>query len=157
EPGRPLRVLPRAPEQGDAIRVRHSDLGRRPVHRPCETARHPAPQHLCLAANKNSEGVKNPAGVLACYIVKPPPRQPRRSPKLGVRSGNQFGALTLDTTKERELCFPSAIGLSAGYAGSTLALQNPSGPTYLASSYVSDFADARTGLQNALDALASTG
>jgi RHS repeat-associated protein len=62
---------------------------------------------LCLAADKNGEGIKQPAARLLCYQARPAPGQPRPLPVPGLHVGDQLGAARLDTGKKEELCLPA--------------------------------------------------
>jgi RHS repeat-associated protein len=67
------------------------------------------PTRLCLAADKNGEGLKHEAAHLMCYrakAVKEPP-QPKHVKVLGIFVSDQFGPQRLDTVKEDEFCVPS--------------------------------------------------
>ena len=70
------------------------------------------PRHLCLPVDKNGEGIKNPAAHLLCYAARPARGEPKHLRRDGVFVNNQFGALRLNTIKEREFCIPSIKSLS---------------------------------------------
>jgi hypothetical protein len=70
------------------------------------------PRHLCLPVDKNGEGIKNPAAHLLCYAAKPARGEPKHIRREGVFVNNQFGALRMNTVKEREFCIPSIKSLS---------------------------------------------
>src|SRR5262249_19303537 len=50
------------------------------------------PKHLCLAVDKNGEGVKNPTANLLCYLAKPAKGQPKHVPRFPVYTADQFGS-----------------------------------------------------------------
>ncbi len=64
---------------------------------------------LCLAADKNSEGVVNSSAALLCYQAVPVKGQPKHQPVKGLFLANQFGAEKADTIKEEELCVPTTV------------------------------------------------
>ncbi len=66
------------------------------------------PLHLCLAADKNDEGIPNPGAAMLCYQVRG--RPPRTAPDL-VYTNNQFGADQFPFFGPRDLCVPSTIVL----------------------------------------------
>jgi len=63
------------------------------------------PSKLCLATDKNGEGIKNVYVHLMCYKVKADPR----TSATGVQVNNQFSPAVLDLKKEYELCLPSGL------------------------------------------------
>jgi hypothetical protein len=67
------------------------------------------PFRLCIAADKNHEGIVDPAAHLMCYKVaqRSLPRFRGIEP---IYIDNQFGASTIATDHLRELCVPSTIG-----------------------------------------------
>ena len=67
------------------------------------------PARLCLAVDKNDEGVKNAAVHLLCYGVKALKGEPKHVQQIGVFATDQFGPTRVDTVKERELCIPSVV------------------------------------------------
>jgi hypothetical protein len=66
------------------------------------------PNRLCLAVDKNMEGVKDPAALLLCYRAVPVKGQPKHVKRLGVFVNNQFGADQVDTKKETDFCVPTS-------------------------------------------------
>ncbi len=68
------------------------------------------PSRLCVAVNKNQEGVSDLNSALMCYQVKQASR-PRFTGKGPIFLANQFGHDTpLAVTRPTELCVPSTIG-----------------------------------------------
>ncbi len=67
------------------------------------------PVRLCLAANKNNEGVIDPNAALACYLVKLQPGTPPTTAPDSVFIGNQFGNQVFGTFRPTELCVPSLL------------------------------------------------
>jgi len=65
------------------------------------------PRHLCLAANKNGEGIKDAGALILCYKAKPAKGQPQHVPIADLGVSDQLGSQRLDTKKEAELCVPS--------------------------------------------------
>lgn len=67
------------------------------------------PLRLCIATNKNSEGVPAPAGNLMCYKAKAADGEADHTPvENTIHLKNQFAAdLRVDTIKEFELCVPA--------------------------------------------------
>ena len=63
------------------------------------------PATVCLATNKNGEGINRPSSHLVCYKVK---ATPTTSPP-GVQTTDQFGTLRFDAKKEAQLCVPSTF------------------------------------------------
>jgi polyhydroxybutyrate depolymerase len=61
---------------------------------------------FCNPANKNDEGILNPADHLTCYKVKGPKLAKQSRPK--VEAVDQFGSLELEVQKPFLLCVPSA-------------------------------------------------
>jgi hypothetical protein len=66
------------------------------------------PTRLCLAADKNAEGFKEPSARLACYQALPVKGQPKHTKVTGLLLNNQFGPDEVDTLKETEFCVPSS-------------------------------------------------
>lgn len=64
------------------------------------------PKHLCVATDKNGEGVKNPGAHLLCYRVSP---QPKLHSTDGVQVHDQFGEADIEVSRERDFCLPSTI------------------------------------------------
>jgi len=71
------------------------------------------PRHLCLPVEMNGQSLSDPsAASLLCYRVRNVKGQPKHQPVRGLAVHNTFGAETLDTIREHELCLPSAPGTS---------------------------------------------
>lgn len=66
------------------------------------------PLHLCLAADKDDEGVPNPGAAMLCYQVRGV--RPTTAPPL-VYTDNQFGADQYPIFGPRDLCVPSTVVL----------------------------------------------
>ncbi len=67
------------------------------------------PKHLCLPADIDGNGVRNPEIGLMCYTVKPARGEPDSAVPLGVTFADEHGTLTIDTRREAELCLPSEL------------------------------------------------
>ena len=70
------------------------------------------PLRLCLPVAVNGGAVAQPATALTCYATKLAalkPKQPKHVPRLGVHVANEFGALTVDTRKDRALCLRADV------------------------------------------------
>lgn len=67
------------------------------------------PKRLCVAADKNGEGLKNPDASLMCYRIKPAQHEPKHVKLRGIHINNQLGPERFDTVKDNELCVPSEI------------------------------------------------
>ncbi|MBI3245998.1 MAG: DNRLRE domain-containing protein [Deltaproteobacteria bacterium] len=67
------------------------------------------PTHLCVAADKNQEGIKRPLYNLMCYEAKKALGEPSHIKQKKLHTSNQFGHERMDTLKEEELCVPSSI------------------------------------------------
>ena len=67
------------------------------------------PKRLCLAADKNDEGVGEPEGHLMCYQVKRARGTPKHDKRAGLYLLNQLDRERLDTQSESELCIPSLV------------------------------------------------
>ncbi len=65
------------------------------------------PTRLCVAADKNGEGIKNAAAALMCYQVKPAKGQPKHVAVTGIFINNQIGPDRVGTSTADELCVPS--------------------------------------------------
>ena len=70
------------------------------------------PTRLCTPVDKNGEGMKNPYAHMMCYSVKRARGEPRHERIKGLWVNDQFGAIQVDTRKEKELCVPSETRLS---------------------------------------------
>jgi hypothetical protein len=70
------------------------------------------PRHLCIPVDKNGEGIKNPQAHYLCYTAKRAVTSPKHTRVSGIHVNNQFGPLTLDTSKESEFCIPSTKSFS---------------------------------------------
>ncbi len=66
------------------------------------------PLHLCLAADKNDEGIPNPGAAMLCYQVRGIP--PSTAPAL-VYTNNQFGPDQYPFFGPRDLCVASTVVL----------------------------------------------
>jgi len=68
------------------------------------------PARLCVAADKNQEGVLDPDAALLCYAVRPASRASTfRGPVDPVFVDNQFGPDTLLVSHGRELCVAATV------------------------------------------------
>lgn len=67
------------------------------------------PTHLCLATDKNQEGVKRPLFHLMCYQAKKGTGEPRHIKQKDLQVRNQFDEERMDTVREEELCVPSSV------------------------------------------------
>jgi hypothetical protein len=65
------------------------------------------PRVLCAPADKNGEGVQDPARHLMCYKVRPAVGQPPHVPRTLLPVNSQFGPERVTTRKEDWLCVPS--------------------------------------------------
>jgi hypothetical protein len=65
------------------------------------------PGHLCVPADDDSQGVRDPNVLFLCYTAAPAPGQSRAAPQLGIHLNDEFGAQVLSTVKELEICVPS--------------------------------------------------
>jgi hypothetical protein len=66
------------------------------------------PDSVCVAVDKNGEGVHDPTAALTCYRIKDTAGQPRFSSHV-VQSTNQFGTDLVASFKTRTLCVPSSL------------------------------------------------
>jgi hypothetical protein len=64
------------------------------------------PVLFCTPANKNGEGIINPAAHMVCYQVKAARGEPRHA-RTNVFANDQFGPQTITTMRETLLCVPS--------------------------------------------------
>lgn len=62
---------------------------------------------LCVAADKNGEGMKNPAARLLCFRARALRHQERHRKRSGLWGTDQFGTERLDTGRSVDLCVPS--------------------------------------------------
>lgn len=67
------------------------------------------PTHLCVAADKNQEGIKRRLYNLMCYRAEKALDAPAHVKQKKLHTSNQFGHERMDTLKEEELCVPSSI------------------------------------------------
>jgi cysteine-rich repeat protein len=68
------------------------------------------PFRLCVAADKNGEGIPNPGENLLCYKIRTSPGFPTfHGPTTPVFIHDQFQAVGFDVKHLRELCVPSSI------------------------------------------------
>jgi YVTN family beta-propeller protein/cysteine-rich repeat protein len=65
------------------------------------------PKTLCPPANKNGEGIRDPALLMESYLIGYAPQHIRRSP---IEMTDQFGTLLLDTIEPDRLLVPTTIG-----------------------------------------------
>lgn len=68
-----------------------------------------SPTRLCVATDKNPEGIKNPAGHLLCYPTRPIRGEPKHVKQRGLYLENTLGATRVDTVREAELCLPAIL------------------------------------------------
>jgi len=66
---------------------------------------------LCVATDKNGEGVATASAHLLCYKTR---NDPRKANIESVLLDNQFGEFTVDVAKTGELCVPTAINPACG-------------------------------------------
>ena len=74
------------------------------------TVRHPTENLLCYKVKAAASTIAQPlCGAAAPKDKGTPivPKQAKHTPKIGMFTANQLGALRLDSTKEVELCIPS--------------------------------------------------
>ncbi len=69
------------------------------------------PLHVCVAADKNGEGIPSPGQVQMCYLVRttsgtPPPQ--KHLPNT-LFTNDQFGVAALEVYGPCELCVPSTL------------------------------------------------
>jgi len=95
------------------------------------------PSKLCVATDKNSEGVNNPADHLLCYKIK----TDIKTAQAGIQTIDQFGALSFEVKKEAELCVPSTLpGQTCPVAfGFTSVARGASGTTRLERGWTGDW------------------
>jgi hypothetical protein len=68
------------------------------------------PKELCVAVDKNGEGVNHPGSALLCYKAKAASGEPPHVPVVNqINTADQFGALQLDTKKEDKFCVPATV------------------------------------------------
>ena len=65
------------------------------------------PFRVCVAVDKNDEGIVDPAAALLCYKARNVPNRPPYAGPISI--DNQFGAMTLGLTRTREFCVPSVV------------------------------------------------
>lgn len=74
------------------------------------------PVTLCTPADKNGEGIADPATHLRGYQIDRAKNEPRHVPRVGLQIENQFhpshGSLTLDTVRPDRLLVPTAKSLT---------------------------------------------
>jgi len=75
------------------------------------------PKLLCLAVDKNGEGIKNANANLVCYQAQPAKGEPKHVKRVGVGFADQFIAHRLDSRKEELLCVPSLVDPPAEFCG----------------------------------------
>lgn len=72
------------------------------------------PSRLCLAAEVDGVGPKDPAGAyrdLLCYRAKPAPGQGSLPRISGLETADLFGALTVDAVRAAEVCAPATVSV----------------------------------------------
>jgi len=69
------------------------------------------PRTLCAPADKNDEGIIDPATHLEQYRIKPA-KMPRHIPRTALRIDNQLGTVFLDTARPEEIFVPTAKNLA---------------------------------------------
>ena len=80
------------------------------------------PRHLCTPTDINGQGLSDAgAPLLLCYRVRNVRGQPKHHKVRGLAVRNGFGAETLNTVREHELCLPSTRSTSG------LRQQDPAG------------------------------
>ena len=69
------------------------------------------PQRLCVAADKNGEGILNPDATLLCFTARQASRTPRfrGTDDDAIFTNNQFGPDNFDIFRPREFCVPSML------------------------------------------------
>lgn len=69
------------------------------------------PLHLCVAVDKNGEGIPSPGQALMCYLVRTTTGTPRPHKHLPntLYTTHQFGSDALEVFGPRELCVPSTL------------------------------------------------
>jgi hypothetical protein len=68
------------------------------------------PLAVCMAADKNDEGVPRPGDRLVCYAAKDAKKQPAFE-KRTVAIANQLGEQSLEVKKSNRLCLPASVVL----------------------------------------------
>jgi hypothetical protein len=82
------------------------------------------PMRLCVAADKNGEGVQSRLAAVLCYKAKKVPGQPAHDRVEGqIHLNNQFGTLRIDTGREKEICVRAQIG-GQGVEGWEVTVRN---------------------------------
>jgi hypothetical protein len=74
------------------------------------------PVRLCIATDKNGEGIPVPGAQTMCYEVRPA-RSPRFKAPNPLFINNQFGPMTIDITRPTELCVPSIASTPPPFCG----------------------------------------
>lgn len=64
------------------------------------------PKRLCLPADIEQEGIKNPTRGLMCYVAKPAKGEPKLA-AVTVAAANRLGTESVDVKKEQMLCVPA--------------------------------------------------
>jgi len=82
------------------------------------------PKLLCLAVNKNGEGIKHTYDNMVCYLAKPAKGEAKHTPRTGVGFADQFVAHRLDSKKEELLCVPSLLNPPDEFCGDEVINQS---------------------------------
>jgi len=72
------------------------------------------PRRLCVPVSQDLQPVKSSSGHLLCYKAKPAKGEPKHLPIAGRLTANVFGAESIDTRKEDEICVPSIVNPICG-------------------------------------------
>ncbi len=62
-------------------------------------------RELCIATDKNGEGMKNPEAHLLCYVGK----TDAKAPNVVLHANDQFGSADRKIGRDREFCVPSTV------------------------------------------------
>jgi len=81
------------------------------------------PKLLCLAVDKNGEGIKNDNAAVVCYQAKPAKGEPKHAKREGVGFADQIIAHRLDSKKEEVLCVPALKDPPDEYCGDLVVNQ----------------------------------
>jgi hypothetical protein len=100
-----VRVTRKTPKLPLELQVTVTDL----LSRGARRLKVKSPTRLCVATDKEPEGVENPSGHLLCYPVKPVRGEPKHVKQRGLYLGNDLGSTRLDTLRESELCMPALL------------------------------------------------
>jgi len=80
-------------------------------------------EHLCTAAEKNGQGVKNPCAALLCYKMKPVSKQPTFKSITGIFVADQFGSDPAHRQTSKACEVQASVG-SSPTATASLTRQN---------------------------------